>query len=121
MFFTLSVALVVPVFVFAATFFDDTEDLIGDAGDVVNTLLWVVSAMAVLAFFWGIVKYVAAAGDESAAKKGKSIMIYGAVALFVLFSIFGIIRFLQVEFGLFGPSAMYNPQVIQQGSTPGGQ
>jgi|GEM_PF-743957 uncharacterized membrane protein len=80
-------------------------------GAVVNYLLWVFATIALLVFFWGIIKYISSSGDAEDAKKGKSIMVYGAVALFVLFSIFGIIRFLQREFDVTQDSQMMNPKV----------
>ncbi len=97
---TLGTALFLSVPLFASAFLDDTKGLIEDGGEVVNTLLWVASTAAVLVFIWGIVKYIKNAGDAKAAGEGKSIMIYGAIALFVLFSVFGIITFIRTE--LFG-------------------
>lgn len=97
----------------STTFFQDTRAIFLDAGTLVNILLWVFSSLAVLMFFWGIMKYIKSAGDAKAAQEGKSIMIYGAIALFVLFSIFGIIRFLRGEF--FGTGGSYgdmgSPQI----------
>ncbi len=97
---TLGTGLIFSVPLLASAFLDDTKGLIEDSGEVVNTLLWVASTAAVLVFIWGIVKYIKNAGDAKAAGEGKSIMIYGAIALFVLFSVFGIITFIRKE--LFG-------------------
>ena len=54
----------------------------------------VAAGLALLAFFWGLAKYIFAAGSEDAKEKGRSIMTWGIIALFVMVSIWGIIRFL---------------------------
>jgi len=77
----------------------DLEGLVVLAGSMVNMLVPIVSTLVVLFFFWGLAQYVLAAGDEEKAKEGKSIMIWGAIALFVMVSIWGIIGFLQQTLG----------------------
>lgn len=77
----------------------DLQGLVELAGDMVNLLVPIVSTLVVLFFFWGLAQYVLAAGDEEKAKEGKSIMIWGAIALFVMVSIWGIIGFLQQTLG----------------------
>jgi len=107
----LYITILFPSFYIHAADFNNTSKLFDGAGNAMNKLLWVVSTAAVLTFFWGIVKYISSSGDAEGAKKGKSIMIYGAVALFVLFSIFGIIGFLQGEFGVGGESKISSPNI----------
>ena len=48
-----------------------------------------------------MVKYIrTGAGSEEATKEGKKIMIWGIVGLFIAFSIWGIITFIQSELGI---------------------
>lgn len=61
----------------------------------VKTLIPLVFGLAVLYFFWGIAKYILAAGDPEKAKEGKSIMIYGVIAIAVMASIWGLVSWLQ--------------------------
>lgn len=77
---------------------DTVIRLAQDFGGLVGVLIPIVVSLAVLAFFWGLAKYVFAAGDESAKDQGKRIMIWGGIALFVIFSIWGIIRIVQQSF-----------------------
>lgn len=91
--------LVIPILV-AEAFLEETGTIVLHFGYVVNLLIGALAAVALLAFIWGIVKYIAAAGDEKAAKEGKSIMIYGVIALFVLFSVWGLVDFIGREFGI---------------------
>lgn len=103
-----AVLLVLPMFVFAQSL-QQTRNLILNAGGIINLLIGIAAALALLAFFWGLVKYIAKAEDEGAKEEGRHLMINGAIALFVLFSIFGIIRFLRLEFGIFSNSDLTPP------------
>lgn len=54
-------------------------------------------ALAMAAFFFGIAKFILASrdGDTTQIKNGKEFMLWSVIALFVMFSIYGIIRFVQ--------------------------
>ena len=55
--------------------------------DFVYTLFPVLELLAFLVFLWGLVKFVArVGGDESAVKEGKSLMVWGVIALFLMIS-----------------------------------
>jgi hypothetical protein len=69
------------------------------SGTIVNLLVPIVSTLVVVFFFWGLAKYVLAAGDDEKAKEGKSIMIWGVLALFVMTTVWGIIAFMQNTVG----------------------
>jgi uncharacterized membrane protein YidH (DUF202 family) len=71
-------------------------------GAIVNTLIPIMMALAVLAFFWGLVKYIANASDESAKESGKTLMIWGMIALFVMVALWGILGWVQGQLGLSG-------------------
>lgn len=71
-------------------------DLIHALGGLINTAIGVVVALALLAFFWGLAKFIfKVGGDEKAEDEGKRIMKWGLVALFVMVSVWGIVRFLE--------------------------
>ena len=78
------------------------NDLAAGFGKIVNTLIPVMMALAVLAFFWGLVKYIASAGDETAKESGKNLMIWGMIALFVMVALWGILGWVQSQLGLSG-------------------
>ncbi len=75
------------------------ESLLCNFGEIIGVSTSIVAALALLVFFWGLVKYIAKADDEKAKESGKNIMIWGVVALFVMFSVFGLVNFLQESFG----------------------
>lgn len=62
-----------------------------------NILVPLTFTLAVLVFFWGIVKYIWSVGAEK--EKGKQIMIWGVIALFVMSSIWGIVYFIGQQLG----------------------
>ena len=71
-------------------------DLIHSLGGLINTSIAVVIAIALLGFFWGLVKFIfRVGGDEKAVDDGKRIMKWGLLALFVMVSVWGIVRFLE--------------------------
>ncbi|MES3005289.1 MAG: hypothetical protein V4690_04295 [Patescibacteria group bacterium] len=80
------------------------ERLVDSIGGIINSLLPILFALALVYFFWGLIKYIRAAGDAKAAAEGKSIMIYGVIALTVMVSIYGLIAWLQSTLGIEGNS-----------------
>lgn len=81
-------------------------------GNLVNILLPIVVALALLAFFWGLAKFIFAAGDETKRDEGKKIMIWGIVALFIMVSIWGLVQFIQSALlGGSGPQTVPIPRV----------
>lgn len=62
-------------------------------------LIPLLMAVALIAFFWGLVKYIWSAGNGDAQKQGRSIMVAGIVGLFIMVGIWGIIGILESTFG----------------------
>ncbi len=86
-------ALLSPAFAFAQNL-GNLENLVRAIGRLVSLATPIVVGLALLAFFWGLVKYIFAAGEEDAKKEGIRLMIGGAIAIFVIVSIVGIVRFI---------------------------
>jgi len=74
--------------------------LVESISRIINLLIPVVAALALLYFFWGLAVFILNAGDEEKRKKGRDIMIWGIVALFVLASVWGIVSFLGGALGV---------------------
>ena len=70
------------------------ETLVRSIGRLINLALPIVVAVALLAFFWGLVKFIFNATDEDKRKEGKQLMIWGLVGLFVMVSVWGLVRFI---------------------------
>mgnify|MGYP001276423118 CR=1 FL=1 len=78
----------------------DIVDIVGVVGQLIRTATPIVVALALLYFFWGLAKYILAAGDEEAKTEGRSIMIWGIIALFVIVSVWGLVGVLNTTFGI---------------------
>lgn len=57
-------------------------------------------SLATVGFIWGVIQYFLNADNEEKRKKGKSYMVWGLVALFVMFSMWGLVNILTDTFGL---------------------
>jgi hypothetical protein len=85
-----------PLVAFAQTFGQarDLGGLIAYAGGVLNQVIPVLIALALVIFFWGLIQYI------RTHKGGKDIMIAGLVGLFIMVSVWGIIRIAQNTLGV---------------------
>ena len=61
-----------------------------------NALIGLFITLAIVVFFWGLIVYLVNVGEEK--HQGLQIMFYGVIAIFVMVSIWGIIRLLQSTF-----------------------
>ncbi len=76
-------------------------NLIRALGGIINTAIAVVIGIALVGFFWGLVKFIfKLGGDEKAVDDGKRIMKWGLIALFVMVSVWGIVRFMEEALSL---------------------
>jgi amino acid permease len=83
------------------------ETLLRSIGRLVSLALPIVVAIALLVFFWGLVKFIFAGAE--AKEESKSLMIWGLVALFVMVAVWGIVRFAANALNI-NPET--NPQVV---------
>lgn len=66
-------------------------------------------SLAVVGFIWGIIQYFLNPDNEEKRKAGKSFMIWGLIALFVMVSVWGLVGVLGETFGL----KVFIPQLSQ--------
>jgi Type IV secretion system pilin len=85
--------------------------LLTSIGGLVDIALPIVVGLALLAFFWGLVKYIFAQGDETAKADGKKIMLWGLVALFVMVSVWGLVKFIGTSLGINQGETIVVPKV----------
>ncbi len=92
----------------------------GFTGKVVRATGGLFMALAMITFFYGVVEYIwgARQGDGDRVKRGNEFLKWSLVALFVMFSVYGIIRFGQrIVFGDADVSRIVIPQLIMGGSS----
>ena len=95
-----SASYLLPLMALAQASFAGLTTLAGTFRLFLVAVFPIVFAIAMIYFFWGVAKYILAAGDPKAAAEGKSIMIYGIIALAVMASVYGLINFLQTTFNV---------------------
>jgi len=61
---------------------------------ILNAVIALLFAVALLVFFWGVAQFILNAGNEQKRTEGKGIMLWGIIALFVMVSLWGIIQVL---------------------------
>ena len=71
---------------------------ISTISQIINGLIPVVLAIAVLIFFWGLAMYMFNTSDTDKRAQGINIMFMGILVIFVMVSIWGIIQILQQTF-----------------------
>jgi len=74
---------------------------------IITPLIYILFGVALVYFFAGVIKYIAKGGDEDDRRVGRNMMIYGLIALFVMFSVFGLIKLLADTFPL--PTGSVSP------------
>lgn len=114
--------IVVPLITFAvdpttgsvSTGIKSLADLINVfTSNVVKALATLFLSLALLAFFYGIVEYIwgRRKGDVTATKTGNQFITWGLVALFVMFSVYGIIKLAQGFFGMQNVTTIEIPNI----------
>ena len=98
--FALLTALAVAPSVAFAQNLGNLETLLRSIGRLVGIALPIVVAVALLVFFWGLVRFIFSASGEDAHKEGQRLMIWGLVALFVRVAVWGLVRFIGNAIGV---------------------
>jgi len=98
-----------PAIVFAA---GNIQSILITIGDLIGIATPIVVALALLFFFYGLTKYILNAGDEEKKKDGRSIMIWGVVALFVIVSVWGLVRVIGNTFNIDREQTINVPSVL---------
>ncbi|GMQ95222.1 MAG: hypothetical protein BMS9Abin13_335 [Patescibacteria group bacterium] len=69
-------------------------------GNIIGALIPLLIGLGALYFIWGVSKYVLHGEDATKREEGRSMMIYGIIALFVMVSVWGLVNVLVSTFGL---------------------
>lgn len=104
-----AVAVLAPSAAHAATL----GSTIGTISQIINSIIPLILALAVLYFFWGVAAYIMKSGDDAERKKAINTMIMGIIAIFVMVSVWGIIAILQETFKV-GGAAPILPSKIER-------
>ena len=94
------VVLLVPHTALAATAPTTLQGLVNLLVGILDSATLALMAFAVAAYFWGILSNMSHLADEKGAEKRKALFFWGLIVLFVMVSVWGILRVLQAT--LFG-------------------
>ena len=97
-----------PYVAFAEEFCNTAETKLDSIGHIFNwascTLIKFVVpllfSLATVGFIWGIIQFFLNPDNEEKRKQGKSYMIWGLIALFVMISMWGLVGVLSKTFGI---------------------
>ncbi len=94
------IAMFTVPFIVSASNFGGTSNFLTAILDILDIVVLVILALALVFFLWGVAKFILNAGDPEEQSKGKSIMFWGLIALFVMVSVWGLVSFIQDELGI---------------------
>ena len=83
------------------------KQLVVSVGSILNLLIPVLIAAAIVVFFWGLVMYI----RKPEISEGKNVMIAGILALFIMVSVWGLVNLVQNSLGVSGNASVTVPQV----------
>lgn len=67
---------------------------------ILNPLIILLFVVATLVFFVGIFQMIANSESEEARDKGKKNIMYGLIGMFIMISVYGIVRLVMATFGI---------------------
>jgi predicted Na+-dependent transporter len=67
---------------------------------VFTNLVPVIIGLAVIFFLWGLAKYILKADDAEGRKSARQLMLWGVIIIFVMVSLWGLVRFVDSLFAL---------------------
>jgi hypothetical protein len=96
------------LFTSSSTFLSISQSLVS----FINVVIAVLVPLALVIFFWGLVRYIYKSDDEGERERGKETILWSLIAIFVLFSVWGILSLLNVAFFGGGTPASSNPTIM---------
>ncbi|MFA6254079.1 MAG: hypothetical protein WC640_02355 [Candidatus Paceibacterota bacterium] len=83
---------------------------------IIEPLIPILVALAIILFAWGLFNYLKSGmGDTDDIRGAKSLMFWGMIIIFVMFSVWGLVLILQDVFFNGGTVPMVAPKVIRYG------
>ena len=59
---------------------------------ILNPFIYLLFAIALLVFIWGVVRFISQGGDEDARTIAKRHILYGLLGMFIMISAFSLVR-----------------------------
>ena len=81
----------------ASTFSEVVQGVV--INSILTPILYLLGALALVYFLWGVIKYIRASGDEDK-QQAQKMVIYGIIGLFVMVAVWGLVQVLVSTFNL---------------------
>ncbi len=75
---------------------------------ILNPIIGLAFAIALLIFFWGIFQFIASETADAKREEGKKKILWGLVGMFIMFSAYGLIYLLLGMLGVDAPPYIQN-------------
>ena len=72
--------------------------LIGTFQGILGAIIPFFMILATVIFLWGVIQYITAGGEEEKIKSGRTYMLWGIIALFVMIAVWGLVAVLENTF-----------------------
>ena len=76
------------------------------SGAILNPIIGLLFALALVLFLWGVVQFIMNAENEEARKNGGRHMLFGIIGIAIMVSVVGILRIVINTFGLPTPPGL---------------
>ncbi|MFZ2049004.1 MAG: hypothetical protein WAV25_01780 [Minisyncoccia bacterium] len=76
------------------------DSFLSSVKGTVDKLIPFLVGLALLGFFWGLVKFIFNSNNDEGREEAKSMMIYAIIALFVMTAVWGLVGFLGTAIGV---------------------
>ncbi|MFZ2523062.1 MAG: hypothetical protein WAW92_01615 [Minisyncoccia bacterium] len=100
-----------PVLAMAQSNFGSLTSIVDFVVVTVGRLIPVFFGLAIIYFFWGLIKFLQAAGDPKAQENGRNMMIWGVITIAVMLSVYGLTIWLRTLFGIGNQTSLPIPTV----------
>ncbi len=83
---------------------------------ILNPFIYLLFAIAMIVFIWGLVRFISQGGDEEARTIAKRHILYGLLGMFIMFSAFALVRLITGVFitGSYGGDVRNDLNQIQR-------
>ena len=91
---------------------------LGTIRSLVDQVIPILIGLGIVAFLFGVLKFIFNAGDEGKRTDGKWVIIYSLIGIFVMVSVWGLVAVLQNAFGVQGgmSAGIQTPGIPGQGN-----
>ncbi len=105
-------AALLPIRAYAQESRTTLGDILDGFREVLRLLLPLAIGASLMVFVWGLAVFILRSDNEEAQKKGRRVMVWGVVVLFLSVALWGVVEILMVTFGLQPGAPCPPPQII---------